>query len=191
MIVLAGAFDITRDYWFFLIDVVILFGIIGYFAKKAIPGFVAARRERIVADIEEARRMRDEAEARLHDYEGRLQNLETEIAEILSEARSAGEAERARILAEAETAAKRIRSDAKARLEQETTKLHHELRLKLVATSMDVAEKSVMEGLTDAHRRRFVTEYIRDLEGRDGLVGINTGVVTEPSSPISPEEVGS
>lgn len=171
--VLSGSF--LHTYWFFLLDIVVLFGIIFWALRKTVPALVADRRARIVADIEEARRMRDEAEAKLDEYEGRLANLEEEMAQILAEARAAGEAERERILAEARAAGERIRNDAKARLEQETNKLHYELRQQLVATSMAVAEKTVSEQLTDSHRRRFVTEYITDLEGRDGIVGVASG----------------
>ena len=162
--VLSGNF--LHEYWFYLIDVVVLLGILIWAARRAVPAFVQERRDRIVKDIEEAQRMRQEAESKLAEYEDRLAHLEEEIARILAEARKAGEEERERILEDARRASERIRKDATARLEQESARIANDMRLQLVHASMAEAETAVASRLTDAHERRFVGEYIADLEKR-------------------------
>ncbi len=153
---------------YYVIDFLVYVGLLVYFLRKPLQAFVEARRERIVHDIDEARKLREEAEAKLNDYQSRLDNLEAEIKGILDEARQAGEAQRKRILIDAAKSAERIRSDAKARIEQETRKLQHELRIKTVELAMQVAQKAIVEKISDKHRRRMVDEYITDLESRQG-----------------------
>lgn len=153
---------------YYLIDFAVYAFLLWFFLRKPLAAFVAARRERVMADMEEARRLREEAEAKLTDYEARLENLETEIQGILDEARQAGEAQRDRIIKDATKAAARIREDAKTRLEQEGRKLQLELRLKMVDTALTVAQDSVQKQITDSHRRKFVSEYISDVESHQG-----------------------
>ena len=137
--------------------------------RKSIPGFVTARRDKLVKDIEEARRLRIEAETKLADYEKRLAALETEAQAILAEARAAGARERDRIIAEAVAAAERIRLDAEQRLEQEGRKLEAELQQHAVALTMQVARRLSAERITDNHRRNLFNDYVQNLENRGGI----------------------
>ncbi len=152
----------------YIIDFIVYVGLLWYFLRKPVAAFVTARREQIMADMDEAKRMREEAEAQLKDYQSRLDNLEAEIAQLLEDARKAGEDERQKLLVEANKAAQRVRDDAKARLEQEGRRLQSELQTKAIDLAMGVAENMIATQITDAHRRRFVGEYITDLEGRAG-----------------------
>lgn len=152
----------------YIIDFAVFVFALWWFLRRPVQEFTAARRARITSEMEEAKRLRQEAEAKLTEYEQRLANLEVEVQAILDEARQAGEEQRKQILLEATRSAERLRQDSRSRLEQETRKLLHELRLRMVDLSVEVAEKLVTEQITDAHRRRFVGEYIEDLEGRQG-----------------------
>lgn len=153
---------------FYVIDFAVYIGLLAYFLRKPLARFMTERRTRIVSEMDAARKARQEAQAQLADYSKRLANLETEIQGILDEARAAAEAQRTQILADATVTADRIRSDAQKRLEQESRKLEHVLRQRTVELSMEIAERIVSDQITDAHRRRFVAEYITDLESRQG-----------------------
>lgn len=153
---------------YYLIDFAVYVGLLVFFLRKPIADFVATRRATIVADIEEARKLRDEAREKLVDYEKRLDNLEDEIQAILSDARTAGEEQRKQMMLEASKAAERLRADAKNRLETETRKLQHELQTRTVELAVQVAEGLISTKMAASHRRRFVSDYITDLEGREG-----------------------
>jgi len=153
---------------FYLINFLVFVGILVYLLRKPLAKFLTERRAKMTKDIEEARKMRDEAEAKLAEYNTRLESLEDEIQGILDDARAHGEAERKRIMVEATRAAERLRTEAKTRIEQETRKLQLELRRKMVDLSVEVAERIITEKITDTHRRRMVTEYIGDLEQHQG-----------------------
>ncbi|MFT5429798.1 MAG: F-type H+-transporting ATPase subunit b [Myxococcota bacterium] len=153
---------------FYAINFLVFVGFLVWKLKGPLAAFLTGRRDRMTKDIQEARQMREEAEAKLAEYDKRLGSLESEIQGILDDARAQGETERERIVAEATQAAERLRTEAKTRIEQETRKLQLELRRKMVDLSVEVAERIITEKITDTHRRRMVTEYIGDLENREG-----------------------
>ena len=155
---------------FYAIDFLVYVGILVFLLKKPTQAFLQSRRANLTKDIEEARKMREEAQARLKEYDARLGSLEEEIQGILDDARAAGEKERQRIMVEASKAAERMRLDAQERLAQETRKLQLELKQRMVDMSVDIAERIISEQISDTHRRNMVGDYIADLEQREGTL---------------------
>ncbi len=87
---------------------VIFLGVLGYFrVHTLILNALDQRRALIKAELDEARRLRDEAQALLAEYKRKQQDAESEAAEILAAA-----------MAEAE----RFALDAKAKLEEFVTR---------------------------------------------------------------------
>ncbi len=87
---------------------VIFLGVLGYFrVHTLILNALDQRRALIKAELDEARRLRDEAQALLAEYKRKQQDAESEAAEILAAA-----------MAEAE----RLALDAKAKLEEFVTR---------------------------------------------------------------------
>jgi len=154
---------------FYLIDFIVLLSILIWLTRKPLKSFLSSRRARIVTDMEEAQKMRAEAEAKLKEYEARLAHIEEEIQDILAKAREAGEEERKRILVNATHAAEQIRADAKARLEQEGRKLAVTLREKMVSLALEEAQTE-LQGQADKHQGQFVTEYIDQIQQVEGLL---------------------
>jgi F-type H+-transporting ATPase subunit b len=152
----------------YLIDFLIFVGVIVWLVRKPLAEFVSSRRERIVADMKEARELRDQARAKLSEYENRLANLEQEIKQILNDARVAGEEERSRILSEATKTAERIRQDALARLDQERRKLEHQLQVQMVDMAVGSAEQKVLETIQDSDHARFIDEYVEQISAPGG-----------------------
>ncbi|MFT7621810.1 MAG: F-type H+-transporting ATPase subunit b [Myxococcota bacterium] len=165
--IMSGGFEMNI-HGFYIIDFVVYVGALYWFLRKPVAAFVVARRERIMNDMDEAKKMRDDAQAQLEEYRNRLDGLEDEIAQLLEDARKAGEAQRERLMLEANRAAERVRTEATARLEQEGRILKSQLQVRSIELAMGVAEKIVSDQLTDAHRRRFVGDYISDVEARQG-----------------------
>ena len=91
----------TIDTAYYVVDFVAYVALLWWFMRRPLRQFAEARYERLVREIEEARRLRREAEERLATYEQRLANLDREIEGILAEAREAGERQRRQVLNEA------------------------------------------------------------------------------------------
>jgi F-type H+-transporting ATPase subunit b len=153
---------------FYLIDFLVFVGILVYFLRKPLAAYITERRATLTVEITEAQKLREEAEAKLKDYETRLDSLEDEIARVMEEARQAAENERVRILNDANAAAERLTKDAQTRIEQATRRLEHELRIKMVELSVEKAEELIATKVDDRVRRRHVTEYISSLESQAG-----------------------
>src|SRR5579859_1959228 len=102
---------------------VINFGILiaGYYllGKRPVQAALLARRDAIAKDIEQAARMKEEAEQRAKVYLSKLAGLEEEVRGAREALIRAGESEGDRIVAEAEAKAERMRKDAEFLVVQE------------------------------------------------------------------------
>src|SRR5437868_15039215 len=119
-----------------IINAAVLFTIIIVAGKKPIAEGLRKRKERIVQGMDEAGRMKAEAEKRLAEYEEKLKHIDTEVARIRSEMREAAELERRRVLAEAKERRDRMERDAKLLVEQETKAAREPLARETGAAAM-------------------------------------------------------
>jgi F0F1-type ATP synthase membrane subunit b/b' len=92
-----GEFDLT-PFLGFVLNFLILFGGTGFLLRKKISAFFATRAQRISEDLEEAKRLQDEANALIASTEAKLSQLEEQQKEILEKFRKDGESEKARLI---------------------------------------------------------------------------------------------
>jgi hypothetical protein len=83
------------------LNAAILYFLLFKFGKKPIGDSLRSRKLGIMKGMDDAAKMKAEAEASLAKYQAQLDNIEQEIARIKREMKEAGEAESARILSEA------------------------------------------------------------------------------------------
>ena len=129
-----------------------------------------ARKERIVAGMEEARRLHEEAEAQLADYQHKLAHIEEEIARVRREMREATEAERERILGEAKARRERMVRDAQLLVEQEMKAMHDTLLRETVEGAMRSARELLTKEVSSSDQQRLAQELVEGLE--KGVVGV-------------------
>jgi F0F1-type ATP synthase membrane subunit b/b' len=154
------------------IAMLINFGILaaGYFlmGKKPIAEGLQARRDAIAKDIEEAARMKEEAEERAKKYQAKLELLEVEVAAAREALVRSGEAERDRIVKDAEAKAERMRKDAEFLVEQELKQIRLDLWREAVDAAVVAAEEVLKKRVTPADQERLAEDYLADLGGRSG-----------------------
>ncbi len=155
------------------------FGILmaGYYllGKKPIAAALRARRDSIARDIEEAQRMRKEAEERAKTYQAKLDRLEDELKTARDALVRAGEAERDRLVADAEAKAERMRKDAEFLVEQEMKQIRVDLQREAVEAAIAAAEELLKKRVTQADQERIADEYLNDLgtKGRPAAGGVS------------------
>ena len=148
---------IPEEVWL-LLALVILFALVYKPAKKAILGGLDARAEKIKADLDEAKRLRDEAQATLASFQRKQRDAMSEAAEIVAHAERDADRLRARAMAEIEDSIKRREAMAALRISQAEAAALAEVRnaavdaaiaasRKLIASEFD-AKKA--QGLIDA-----------------------------------------
>lgn len=153
---------------------VINFGILvaGYYllGKKPIATALQSRRDSVAKEIEEAQRMRKEAEERAKVYQAKLERLEDEARTAREALVRAGEAERERIVAEAEATAERMRKDAQFLVEQELKQIRQDLLRDTMDAAVGAAEELLRKRMTAADHERLAEDYLANLGGRKASI---------------------
>lgn len=135
-------------------------------AKGPVVNGLRTRREKLLKGIDEASRMKSEAEKSLAEYRRRLDNIDSEITRVRDEMRASNEAERVRILADAEQRRARLEAEAKLLVEQELSALHEQLRRETVAAALLSAREILRSQTTGEDQRRLSEVFLQDLKLR-------------------------
>lgn len=155
----------TAGRWF---NLLLIFGLLAYALRKSLPAFFDKRRQAIQDEIEEAGKVRDEAEAKLAEVEARMQALDSELEEIRRQARRNAEAERQRLLEEARQDGEKI--IAAAEREVGNLRRHAREELKEFATqlALEMAEEQIRQGIGEEDEERVVQRFFTQLPGNPG-----------------------
>ena len=156
-----------------LINLAIFVGIIYYFAGSKISAFFANRSDSIDRERSEARRLREEAQQRLDEYDLRLTSFEREREELLEEYKAQGERERERLIEEARGQIEKMRVDARRTIEQETRKAVAALERQAVDMAVEMAQRMARERLDDNQQRVLVDRFVVDLAEADASQAVS------------------
>jgi F-type H+-transporting ATPase subunit b len=131
--------------------------------KKGNPA-LAERRKQVEAELEEAQRLRAEAEKRHMETATRLEKLDQEMVAIRTEMIKAGEAERDRIVAQAEEKAARMRKDTSFLIEQQIKQLREDLTREAASAAVVAAQDLLQQSTSDADQDRLAEAYLDRLD---------------------------
>lgn len=163
-VALAGGGSIGTTSIFHAINLVALLALVIYFARKPMQTMLAERKAQVTSELEEARRLHEEAREMLASYESRLSGLETEKAAILQEYRELGQAEKERIVAEAKRQAEKLTKDAELTVQSEIQRARHALEAEVVQLATDLAEEKLRQKLDAGAQARLFDAYLADME---------------------------
>ncbi len=158
-----------------LINFAILMFIYFYYGKAPIAAALKARREGVSKQIEEAQKIKREAEARSKQYASKLEDLDQDLESAKAALVAAGAGEKARIVREAEEKAARMEKDAEFLLEQERKQLRQELQREAVAAALAAAEEMLRTKMTVADQERIAEEYLTTLVPAKAGAGASRG----------------
>jgi F-type H+-transporting ATPase subunit b len=148
-----------------LIAFIIIFAVVWKFALPALNQTLEARQNEIKSRLESAEKSKEEAATLLSDYEAQVAGAKVEAAQIVSDARDAGEAVKADIVARAETEAEAIKERGHEEVVAERDRVAVDLRRQVADLSLDVAERVVVSNLDAETQRALVDQYIDELGG--------------------------
>lgn len=137
-----------------------LAGLLFFLLRKPVAGAIAARRDNIKVQVEEARAQKAEAEKRYREFSQKLSAFEREAADILEHARRDAEATRGRIIKEAQQTAERIVKDAESTAHSNLQEFKDQIRKETIAKAIELAEKVIRDRLSADDHRRIVNEYV-------------------------------
>ena len=146
------------------LNAAILYWLLIKFGRKPIGDMLKARKLGIMKGMEEAARMKAEAEASLAKYKKQLDEIDSEVERIRREMKEAGEAESARILAEAKERRDRMERDARTLVEQEMKAARETLLRETVRAAVKSAEATLVAKLSDGDRQRLGDEFLASVK---------------------------
>ena len=130
---------------------------------KIIGGALDKRAEKIQEELDEARRLREEAQSLLASYERKAKEVEGHTEAIVAQARA--EAERAAEQAKADLAAsiERRLKGAADRIASAEAAAVKEVKDRAVAIAVDVAAEVMRDKLSLEHRNAMIDASIKDV----------------------------
>lgn len=132
--------------------------------RRSVAEFWRGRRQGLSSEIEEAKRLHQEAGRRVYDLEVRLARLDQEIEGLVRTLREEGELEKKRMIEQAKRLGEKLGQNAERILEQEVQKAQVELKRQVVDASLAIAHRLIQERLTDTDQGHLAQSYLRELE---------------------------
>ncbi len=167
----AAAAEHAKEVAYEWINLAILAAVLGYFARKPVRDYLAARRETIAKNIASSEQLLQDAEAKLAEWNARAARLDADVQAILESTRKSAEVEKAAILADAEATASRIRQSAGGVVERELRAARVALRKEAAELAVTLAGSLLQQHTTEADRSRLVDEFIAKVEPAPGSGG--------------------
>jgi F-type H+-transporting ATPase subunit b len=157
-------FDLDAEFWVAVAFVVFLGGLIYLGAHEMMIKFIDQRRDRIKAELDEARRLKEEAQALLTQYQRKQREAEQEAAGIIAGA--AAEAER--MMAEAkvklEEFVARRNKMAETKIAQAEAQAVADVRAAAAEAAVSAAEKILTQVVKGDVADRLIVKGIDDVK---------------------------
>ncbi|KKM17907.1 hypothetical protein LCGC14_1671030 [marine sediment metagenome] len=146
-----------------MVSFTILMVILYKYALPAITGILDARQEKIKGDIDQAEKLREDADKILAEYQGKLRYAFQKSEEVVNDAVKKAEEIHQKKIEETQAAKEKILSDARKTIEFEKEKALIEIRTHVVSLTIAATEKLTRKTLTAADSTRLAEESIEDV----------------------------
>lgn len=156
-------FQLLHDSVLTLIAVFVLFLGGSFFFFNPARKFLEKRKQGIADDINSAKKDREEAERLKAEYEGKLKDVDSQVEEIMSEARKRALANENRIVADAREEAGKIVDNANREAALEKQKIANEVKEEMVNVASMMAGKIVAASMSEAERKVLLDETLKEM----------------------------
>jgi F-type H+-transporting ATPase subunit b len=147
-----------------IINFVVFAGILARLGGPQLKTFVRDRHLGIRKELDEAGRLRKEAEQKLGEYERKIAGIDTEIDALLGNLRREAEADKQRIIAAAESEATRLKAEAQRQIDIEIDRARAELRRGVVEAAVAAAESILEKQVGSDDHRKLAERYVAEIE---------------------------
>ena len=143
----------------------IIFFVVWKYALPTLNKTLEARQQAITGQLQEAERVKGEAESLLADYQTQVAGAKEEANQIIDEARGTADSMRGEIVARAESDATSILEKARVDVANERDRAAVALQSDVANLSLDMAEKVVAGSIDRDAQTALVERYLEDLGG--------------------------
>jgi F-type H+-transporting ATPase subunit b len=146
-------------------NLLLFIGLLYYFLRRPLGDAFRGSQEGIRRDLLKAEEERNAAVAKLEEVEGRLKNLDSEVAAIRAQAQKEAAEERERIERATEEEIRKIREQARREIESASKAARAELRAYTAEQSVKLAEEMIRRDIRPEDDAHLVDEYVEQLGG--------------------------
>lgn len=147
-------------------NALLFFGFLFWAGAPLVSRGLRNRRASMAVELERAQKKQADAEARLAEYQAKLDNLEQEVARVIEAYEKEARTEKARIEADTERAVARLARETDFTIGQEMKKAEQLIRQKAVDATLEAAEARIRAQITGADHDRLTARYVASLDGR-------------------------
>jgi len=155
--------DLGLSVWTIVVFLIVL-GVLSKYAWAPIMGALEARESGIRGSIDEAARMRAEAQALLEEHRKQMADARREAQELVATGRDAGEKVRQEIEAKAREESERMIQRARKDIERERDQALETLRKESVELALSAAARLLQQKLDSEADRKLVEGYLGGLD---------------------------
>jgi len=155
--------NVGNAIWTLVIFVIVVV-VLGKFAWGPVLGLLKQREDFIHKSLSDAKRDRDEAEARLKEYAARLQTAQTEAVGIIEEARRDAERLRQELRERAKSEADTMIKNAERQIDLQTTRAVQQIRQEAVDLSVTIASKILERNISKEDNEKLIADALRQIE---------------------------
>lgn len=148
--------------WTIIIFLLLLL-LLSKIAWKPMLGALNSREESIKSAIENAEKLKEEAELLIQENKKNIQEAQIQSSKIINEARDIANKVREDIMAKANEDSKRMTEEAKAEITRQKDSALNDLRNEVADLAINAAEKIIKENLNDAKQKQIVNDFLNQV----------------------------
>jgi F-type H+-transporting ATPase subunit b len=134
------------------------------FAWKPLLKMLDDRRRKIAGDIEDAEKIKSDANGVLEDYQSKLRDIDNEARAKIQESVSEGSRIASEIREQAREESRQILAKSREELSRDIAKARVQLRDDMVDMALKAAEKVISAKLDDSEQRRILDDFLKEVE---------------------------
>lgn len=150
-----------KEFIFYLINFLILMGVLTRFLYKPFLNMLAARKQSIKDALDNAELTNRRADEKMEQYSKRISKVEEESREIIRTAKIKADAQARDIIEDARKEAGDIITKAQETIEKEKEKAMEDMKQEIAVLAVMAAEKIVEREIQRAGQEAIVEEVIR------------------------------
>lgn len=148
---------------FMLLNFGILLIILGKYGGPIAGKLARERHDQIKTALDEAAKLRDQAQKKLTEYETRIKDVDAEVKKLVDGIRADAETDKARILETASKQAAQLKKDAEQRIATEIDLARAQLQREVAIAATSATEKVLREKVTGDDQTKLVTTFISNM----------------------------
>jgi F-type H+-transporting ATPase subunit b len=158
----------SAPFVFMVLNFLLLFGLLAWKGGPIARKTAEERHDQIKNALDEAAKLREQAQSKLSELESKLKSADDEIKAMVEGIRKDAESDKVRILENAEKLAAQMKRDAESRIAAEIEAARAALTREVTDAASSAAEKILKDKLMPGDQSKLVSTFIADLGAKGG-----------------------